>query len=360
MAKVERQLLNGETALPPISGRSAAESYGNHSSNDVLAANVAKSVVYGSGLVTPEFLAYKTSEGIHPDDAALFRRRVDGHITDILYNNPTIEADKEALKAELDEFLPRLNVSPDARKGAFLSPEDCPDDRDKWFFYPDGTAVQSHYRNCAEDPKIPYGERWTACLGEQEFSDFLQLKSMLVAEITVGPDALDRAYFYRLSQNFPDPVMNALQKIVSAESKGYYKNVRSMVGGDAAGDNRFVDKQVASWFRPWTRLAGRMEDAIDISKFDIVSTGRTFGINDLYALLESFSNLPEYQPYLQKEFKGFAANRCEDFGFNYFELPEKFRNAAGERTFIKNHPEFAPAGKAKDAEKTVKRTGPKI
>ena len=352
MAKVERQLLNGETALPPIPGRSAAESYGNHSSNDVLAANVAKSVVYGSGLVTPEFLAYKTSEGIHPDDAALFRRRVDGHITDILYNNPTIEADKEALEVELDEFLPRLNVSPDARKGAFLSPEDCPDDRDKWFFYPDGTAVQSHYRNCAEDPKIPYGERWTACLGEQEFSDFLQLKSMLVAEITVGPDALDRAYFYKLSQNFPESVMDALQKTVSAEAKGYYKNVRAMVGGDAERDNKFVDKQVKTWFSPWTRLVGRMEDIVDFSKFP--------DINGLIGLLEFFSILPECQPYLEKELKDFAVNCCENWGLNYLELPEKFRDPARERTFIKNHPEFAPAGKARDAEKTVKRTVPKI
>ena len=344
MAKVERQLLNGETALPPIPGRSAAESYGNHSSNDVLAANVAKSVVYGSGLVTPEFLAYKTSEGIHPDDAALFRRRVDGHITDILYNNPTIEADKEALEVELDEFLPRLNVSPDARKGAFLSPEDCPDDRDKWFFYPDGTAVQSHYRNCAEDPKIPYGERWTACLGEQEFSDFLQLKSMLVAEITVGPDALDRAYFYKLSQNFPESVMDALQKTVSAEAKGYYKNVRAMVGGDAERDNKFVDKQVKTWFSPWTRLAGRMDYTVDFSKFP--------DINGLIVFLEFFSLQPECQPYLEKEFKGFAVNLCEDWGLNYLELPEKFRDPARERTFIKNHPEFTPA-------KTARRSGPK-
>lgn len=352
MAKVERQFLDSETALPPIPGRSAAESYGNHSSNDVLAANVAKSVVYGSGLVTPEFLAYKTSEGIHPDDAALFRRRVDGHITDILYNNPAIEADKEALKAELDEFLPRLNVSLDARKGAFLSPEDCPDDRDKWFFYPDGTVVQSHYRNCAEDPKIPYGERWTSCLNEQEFSDFLQLKSMLVREITVGADVLDRAYFYRLSQNFSESVMDVLQKTVSAEAKEYYKNVRAKVGGDAERDNKFVDKQVNTWFSPWTRLAGRMDYTVDFSKFP--------DINGLIVFLEFFSLLPECQPYLDKEFKDFAINLCEDWGLNYFELPEKFRDTAHERTFIKNHPEFAPAGKAKDAEKTVKRSGPKM
>lgn len=359
MAKVERQLLNSETAFPPIPGRSAAESYGNHSSNDVLAANVAKSVVYGSGLVTPEFLACRTSEGIHPDDAALFRRRVDGHITDILYNNPQIKADKDALKAELDEFLPRLNVSRDARKGAFLSPEDCPDDRGKWFLYVDGKAVQSSYRNAAEDPKIPYGKKWVGCLSGQEFQDMMQLKSILVKEISKGYDVLGREYFYRLSQNLSEPVMDVFRKIVSAESKQYCKKVREAVGGDAERDNKRVDKKVKYWFHPWTRLAGRMEDAI-LDLWDKDTNGLPVSVGDLSAILVRFSKLPEYQPYLQKEFKDFAANSCVCLGFNYLELPEKFRDPARERTFIKNHREFAPAGKAKDAEKTVKRTGPKI
>ena len=362
MAKVERQLLNSETAFPPIPGRSAAESYGNHSSNDVLAANVAKSVVYGSGLVTTEFLAYKTSEGIHPADAALFRRRVDGHITDILYNNPAIEVDKEALKAELDEFLPRLNVSSDARKGVFLSPEDCPDDRGKWFLYEDGKAVQSSYRNAAEDPKIPYGEKWVGCLTGQEFQDMMQLKSLLVLECSFGNSFIDRADFYKLSQNLSEPVMDVFRKIVSTEAKQNCKDVREAIGGDAELDNKLVDKEVKHWFDPWTRLAGRMDDAIFDSDahWDKGTDGLPVFVGDLSAILVSFSKLPEYQPYLEKEFKVVAAKYCKDLFFDYMKLPEKFRDAACERTFIKNHPEFAPAGKAKDAEKTVKRTGPKI
>ena len=117
-----------------------------------------------------------------------------------------------------------------------------------------------------------------------------------------------------------------------------------MVGGDAERDNKFVDKQVKTWFSPWTRLVGRMEDTVDFSKFP--------DINGLIGLLEFFSILPECQPYLEKEFKGFAVNLCEDWGLNYLELPEKFRDPARERTFIKNHPEFTPA-------KTARRSGPK-
>lgn len=278
MAKVERQLLNSEAALPPIPGRSAAESYGNHSSNDVLAANVAKSVVYGSGLVTPEFLAYRTSEGIHPDDAALFRRRVDGHITDILYNNPTIEVDKEALEAGLDEFLPRLNVSPDARKGAFLSPEDCPDDRDKWFFYPDGTVVQSHYRNCAEDPKIPYGEKWVGCLTKQEFENHLRLKSLLVKEITVGGDvlvlpiALEQFLPRGIEIQLPNPVEKDPDKHRVFRVAGdeehvieYQSFVLSRISGQV--ETQYIDSE---------RFKKRISDGKTNPAYDIVCIGEQY------------------------------------------------------------------------------------
>lgn len=337
-----------------IEGRSMSESFGNHCSNDVLAANVAKSIIYGNDLVTSTFLSHLTSEGVHPDDFNLFKERVNGHITDILYNNPQIEMDKGYIGAELGKLFSRVNVSPEAVKGAFLSPDDCPDDRGKWFVYENGTAVQSSYRNSAEDPKIPYGEKWVGCLTWQEFQNMMQLKSMLVSEITVGPSVLDRGFFYRLSQNLSEPVMDVLRKTVSAESKQYYKNVRSMVGGDAERDNKFVDSQVKSWFRPWTRLDGRMEDAIDFARWEIAiePDGVPFSVGDLSAILDSFSKLPEYQPYLEKEFKVFAAERCEGLRLNYLDLPEKFRDAACERAFIKNHPELVNGFDKKNIRRT--------
>ena len=275
-------------------GRSAAESFGNHASNDVLAANVAKSIVYGNGLVTPEFLSQVTSEGVNPLDAALFESRVNGHVTDILYNNPQIEVESGYIDAKLSEYMSGVKISPDAPAGAFFSPDDCPDDRGKWFVYENGTAVLSHYRNAAEDPKIPYGEKWVGCLNGQEFQDMMQLKSMLVSEITVSSDVLDRGYFYKLSQNLSEPVMDVLRKIVSAESKQYYKNVRSMVGGDAERDNKFVDKQVKSWFSPWTRLAGQMEESIDFfNKSSTTAFGKVFDVNILSGILDIFSEEPD-------------------------------------------------------------------
>lgn len=319
-------------------GRSAAESFGNHASNDVLAANVAKSIVYGNGLVTPEFLSQITSEGVNPLDAALFKNRVNEHITDILYNNPHFEVESGYIDAELSEYMSGVKISSDAPAGAFLSSADCPDDRGKCFFYEDGKAVQSSYRNAAEDPKIPYGQKWIACLTKQEFEDFLKLKSLLVKEFTVGGDVLDRATFYCLSQNFSEPVMNMLQKAVSAQAKNYYNEVRSIIGGDAARDNKFVDRQVKSWFRPWTRLAGRIEDTIILNSFEMVGTGRFFGTREFADMVESFSKLPEYQPYLDRELKGFVANICEEHGFDYMKMPVRFRDADREKTWKKNHP----------------------
>ncbi len=331
-----------------------SESFGNHSSNDVLAANVAKSIIYGNDLVTPTFLSHLTSEGVHPDDFNLFKERVNGHITDILYNNPQIQMDKGYIGAELGELFSRVNVSPEAVKGAFLSPDDCPDDRGKWFVYENGTAVQSSYRNSAEDPKIPYGEKWVGCLTGQEFQDMMQLKSTLVLQCTFGNDFLCRAEFYRLSQNLSEPVMDVLRKTVSAESKQYIEDVRLAVGGDAEQDNKLVDKEVKHWFCPWTRLAGRMDDAIidSAALWDKDTDGLPVFVGDLSAILDSFSKLPEYQPYLKKEFKVVAAKYCEALRFNYLDLPEKFRNAAGERAFIKNHPELVNGFDKKNIRRT--------
>ncbi len=337
-----------------IEGRSMAESFGNHSSNDVLAANVAKSIIYDNDLVTPTFLSHLTSEGVHPVDFNLFKERVNGHITDILYNNPQIETDKGYIGAALGKLFSRVNVSPEAVKGAFLSPDDCPDDRGKWFLYEDGKAVQSSYRNAAEDPKIPYGEKWVGCLTGQEFQDMMELKSLLVQQFTFGNDFLDEACFYRLSKNLSEPVMDVFRKIVSAESKQYCKEVREAVGGYAKLDNKRVDEEVKHWFHPWTRLAGRMEDAIfyDSTHWDKDTDGLLYFVGDLSAILDSFSKLPEYQPYLEKEFKVFAAECCEDLRLNYLDLPEKFRNPECERTFIKNHPELVNGFDKKNIRRT--------
>lgn len=323
-------------------GRSVAESFGNHASNDVLAANVAKSIVYGNGLVTPEFLSQVTSEGVNPLDATLFEKRVNEHISDILDNDNSDEVLSRWLSVsydtELSEYMSGVKISSDAPVGAFLSASDCPDDRGKWFFYENCKFVQCSYRNAAEDPKIPYGQKWIACLTKQEFNDFLRLRLLLVQEITVGGDVLDRATFYRLSQNFSEPIMNTLQKSVSAIAKDHYSGVRSEIGGDAARDNKFVDSQVKSWFRPWTRLAGRMEVEIDFARWDRHDDGAPFYVGDLSAILDSFSKLPECQPYLDREFKDFVANICEEYGFDYMKMSERFRDADSEKTWKKNHP----------------------
>ena len=123
-----------------------------------------------------------------------------------------------------------------------------------------------------------------------------QLKTLLVNELTVGGDVLDRALFYRLSSGFSDKALSALKNEVVSEAKRYYAGVRAMAGGNAERDDRFVERAAESWFRPWTRLAGRMEDAIDFAKFDFASVGKSFSVDDFAAILDSFARIPEYQP----------------------------------------------------------------
>lgn len=145
--------------------RSLAECDGNHYSNDVLAANIAKTVIFNNGLVTPDFLADITSMGVHPTDFSFLRKRVGEHIIDILYNNPHISVDNVVVDRLVNELLSHVIVSGKATKGEFLSIRDCPDDRGRWYLVDGKKRVQCTYRNAGEDPKLPQGSVITPCSG---------------------------------------------------------------------------------------------------------------------------------------------------------------------------------------------------
>ena len=141
--------------------RSAAESNGNHCSNDVLAANIAKTIFFGNGLVSPEFVS-KVAHDIHPDDAALLRDRVYEHLydlrTNVMYCH--IFSSLSDAREKVEEFLSGVSVSEKAKKGAFLSPADCPNDRGLFFRTENGRIFKCNTINIGECTKIKPGEKY--------------------------------------------------------------------------------------------------------------------------------------------------------------------------------------------------------
>lgn len=152
-----------------------------------------------------------------------------------------------------------------------------------------------------------------------------QLERLLVDELTVGGDALDRAFFYRLSSGMSETQLASLRESVKEKAERFYENVQKehvALGGNLNGKEwqrteNFIQKSLDSWFSPWTRLAGRMEEEIGL-RVDLDE-------KSLSDILLGFSRLEEYRPYLDREFKGFVSNRCFDMGLDYFKMAPELR-----------------------------------
>lgn len=151
------------------------------------------------------------------------------------------------------------------------------------------------------------------------------LGRLLLDELTVGGDALDRAFFYRLSSGISETQLASLRESVKEQAERFYENVQKehvALGGNLDGKEwqkteKFIQKSLDSWFSPWTRLAGRMEEEIGL-RVDLDE-------KSLSDILLGFSRLEEYRPYLDREFKGFVSNRCFDLGFDYSKMAPELR-----------------------------------
>lgn len=152
-----------------------------------------------------------------------------------------------------------------------------------------------------------------------------QLERLLVDELTVGGDTLDRAFFYQLSSGMSETQLASLRESVKEKAERFYENVQKehvALGGNLDGKEwqkteKFIQKSLDSWFSPWTRLAGRMEEEIGL-QVDLDE-------KRLSDILLSFIHLEEYKPYLDREFKGFVSNRCFDLGFDYSKMASELR-----------------------------------
>lgn len=169
----------------------------------------------------------------------------------------------------------------------------------------------------------------------------LLLESLLVEEITIGSDVLDRSYFYEITMGMSDELLNSIKsnvkKRVETENRQYDDNnfIRRSPE-ELAKERRLVEGQLHGWFRPWTRLAGRIDHEVESMTTSVNGTGI-----DEKAFSEvclKFRDLPEYQPFLDREFAGYIVNRCKEFKLDYTRLPESLKTLDLEVKFMNDFP----------------------
>ena len=153
---------------------------------------------------------------------------------------------------------------------------------------------------------------------------------MIVTAFT-GGEEMTRAAFYRATQSLSDAEFASLKEEVKTVSLDVYAEKRSSMEGatpeqiekERERNERSVEGLSHSWFRPWTRLAGRIENDIEMK----ISAEGAKAVNETYfaSLCKSYAAREEYAPYLDKEFKGFVCNRCKDLYLDYSKMPESLR-----------------------------------
>lgn len=168
-----------------------------------------------------------------------------------------------------------------------------------------------------------------------------RLQQFLIEELTVGGERLDRATFYQETKGLSDSELDALKERVRKRVMDFYKGLSERNEpwhGFIVGDDRkvylertrsFVEKGLESWFRPWTRLAGRMDAELESAP---CSEER------LSSVCESFSAMPEYAPFLQREMMGYVHNRCVDMYLDYMKVSPGLRTPDLEKSFLENYP----------------------
>ena len=161
-----------------------------------------------------------------------------------------------------------------------------------------------------------------------------RVEDLLVTDFTVGGDAMDRAFFYQMTK---DATKEDLDYLRDRVKKRVCEFERSLADGGFAlpghGEEKAA-KRVDSWFGPWNRIAGEMEDAIERKGID---AGK-FDEEDLSVLVEAYAKRPDLAPYLDMELKGFVANRCRDMDLDYFLVHENLRYPEGEKLFREDFP----------------------
>lgn len=160
------------------------------------------------------------------------------------------------------------------------------------------------------------------------------LEDLLVAQFTVGRDSVDRAAYYTLTSGFDGDALRSLEDRVRRGIDAFYAG-SGLSGEELVKKRRISEKLAKSWFRPWTRLAGRVEAGLGEL---VASRGRELDEKDFGNLMARFMGLPEYGPYLESHFKGFVYNRCTELFLDYSKLPDSLRSPVLDAKFAEDFP----------------------
>lgn len=158
---------------------------------------------------------------------------------------------------------------------------------------------------------------------EQDFINYLVGVALLKEDE-------NRAVFYENTINMDEGAIFKLKETVEKIALESLKNA-SKDEREAARIQHRVERCLHSIFTPWYRLAGRMESAIlamdgILTESALASIGRRF------------SELPEYEQYLESSFKGFIFNRCVDYNLDYTQMPQELKQESLESRFLSDYP----------------------
>lgn len=158
-------------------------------------------------------------------------------------------------------------------------------------------------------------------------------EDLLVNELTVGGDVLDRAYFWELTKVLNDRRMESLKERVRVRVADFYSGVNELEGrgpGLRDSDVSFIDRSLDSWFSKWSLAAGRMDSLLG-------EPG-----DDLYAFRDRMVNIvrdalkdPNLKAYHKTEIPGWLYFRSGEASFNYMSLPDDVRSPEFEAKFKK-------------------------
>lgn len=179
-----------------------------------------------------------------------------------------------------------------------------------------------------------YGEDYV----EKQISFRPDIETLLVDDLTVGGDVLDRAFFYLATKDMNDAQLQQLRDNVRKKAVDFYSNMDKK--NDLPGHKdaeKFVDKQLHSWFRPWTHLAGKLEHQLDEIH---MSDSGPVSLKVIEATARDAMADPAYANYINRELKGWIRNRCADYGLDYTKLPEDLQYEGAAETYRQMFPEY--------------------
>lgn len=151
--------------------------------------------------------------------------------------------------------------------------------------------------------------------------------------VSQNPPVFDRGRFYDstlyMNQGDLERVKASLLDRIEVRMKAE--------GRLCSREHRYAVKEVESIFRPWTRLAGRIDS--ELRRRGIPGFPTRAADEEVFAAVCSFfSRQPEYKAYVDKELKGYVYNRCREWYYDYTMLPDELRTAELTEKFGQEYP----------------------